>query len=109
MTRVETPTYTAIIYVAGDLATARHLCRHFVMQGLCVTVEPTDFFYTGGAETGVRVGLINYPRFPAEEGVILAKAEELAKQLIEGLHQWSACIVASDKTVWLSRRPGEAA
>jgi hypothetical protein len=83
---------------------ARHLCRAFCMAGLCVTVTPTEFIYTGGAESGVAVGLINYPRFPAEPAEIFAKAEALALHLIDGLHQHSASIVASDKTAWLSRR-----
>lgn len=105
MIRQEVPTYTVAIYLAGDLADARRICREFCMRGLCVTVEPIEFIYTGGAETGVRVGLINYPRFPAKPEAIFAAAEELARVLIEGLHQHSASIVATDKTVWLSRRP----
>lgn len=105
MKRQESPTYTAAIYVAGDLAAARAICRDFCATGLCVTVETVEFIYTGGAETGVRVGLINYPRFPAPEADIFSKAEELAINLIHGLQQHSASIVGSDKTVWLSRRP----
>jgi hypothetical protein len=104
MTRQECPTYTAAIYIAGDLNAARATCRDAVMTGLCVTVEPVEFIYTGGAETGVRVGLINYPRFPAEPEVIWAKAEALADRLMIDLCQHSYSIVATDKTVWTSRR-----
>lgn len=104
MIRQETTTYTAAIYVAGRQAEAERICREFVLRGLCVTVEPVEFIYTGGQERGVRVGLINYPRFPADPSAIFATAEELAEALIEGLHQHSASIVASDNTVWLSRR-----
>lgn len=109
MRREVAPTYTATIYVAGDGQDARRICRDYCMSGLCVTVEPVEFIYTGGSETGVRVGLINYPRFPAESEDILAKAEGLALKLIEGLCQLSASIVASDQTVWLSRRPEDIA
>lgn len=105
MIRREVSTYTAAIHLAGDPADARRICREFCLRGLCVTVEPIEFIYTGGAESGVRVGLINYPRFPADPKTIFATAEELARVLIEGLHQHSASIVATDKTVWLSRRP----
>lgn len=106
MTRTEIPSYAVSIYVAGDLATARITCRAYCMEiGLCVTVEPVEFIYTGGAETGVRVGLINYPRFPTEPAAIFAKAETLAEKLIADLAQWSASIVATDRTVWLSNRP----
>lgn len=104
MMRIETPTYTAAIYVAGSQADAERICREYVLIGLCVTVEPVEFIYTGGQERGVRVGLINYPRFPAEPKAIFAKAEGLALRLIDGLFQHSASIVATDRTVWLSRR-----
>lgn len=98
------PTYTATIYIAGDIDEARRVCREACMAGLCVTVTPTEFIYTGGAEAGVAVGLINYPRFPAEPAGIFAKAEALALKLIDGLCQHSASIVATDRTVWLTRR-----
>lgn len=105
MTRIEVPTYTAAIYIAGDAHAAREACRAHCMEvGLCVTVEPLDFIYTGGAESGVRIGLINYPRFPAEPADIWAKAVSLAELLIVHLHQHSASVVATDRTLWLSRR-----
>lgn len=104
MTREGANTYTADIYVAGPQAEAEGICRRFCLEGLCVTVAPVEFIYTGGQERGVRVGLINYPRFPSTPEAIFAKAERLAEELIEGMHQHSASIVASDRTVWLSRR-----
>jgi hypothetical protein len=58
---------------------------------------------------GVVVGLINYPRFPAEPREIWSKAEELGKRLRDGLYQESFTIQASDKTVWFSWREEEAA
>lgn len=110
MKRVEVPTYTATIFVGGDLAKAREACRDFCDEvGLCVTVEPTDYIYTGGNTEGVRVGLINYGRFPATPDAITYKAELLARRLIVDLHQDSASIVATDRTVWLSRRPEDVA
>jgi hypothetical protein len=108
MTRSEVATYRADIFVAGDRADAERICRqHCMAVGLCVTIEPVAFVYTGGQESGVRVGLINYARFPAEPADIFAKAEALALKLIDGLCQHSASIVADDRTVWLSRRAAE--
>jgi hypothetical protein len=104
MMRTVSTTYTAAIYIAGDLNGARAACRDFCMTGLCVTIEPVEFIYTGGSETGVRVGLINYPRFPAEPDAIWAKAEALADRLMNDLCQHSYSIVATDKTVWKTRR-----
>lgn len=105
MKQIDATTYTAAIYIAGDLADAKRICREFCMRGACVTVEPIDYIYTGGQESGVRVGFINYPRFPAEPDAIFAQAVELAHVLIEGLCQHSASVVGSFRTVWLSRRP----
>ncbi|MCA0358750.1 MAG: hypothetical protein LCH78_18200 [Proteobacteria bacterium] len=105
MKRVEAATYTATIFVGGDLAKAKAACRAFCDEvGLCVTVEPTDYIYTGGNTEGVSVGLINYGRFPAEPAAIFAHAEALALKLIDGLGQESASIVATDRTIWLSNR-----
>jgi hypothetical protein len=101
----EVPTYTVDIFIAGEPADARRLCREFCMTGLCVTVTPTEFIYTGGAETGVRVGLINYPRFPSTPEELWAKASQLSEVLRRGLCQWSYLLVAPDKSVWVSERP----
>ena len=105
MTRIEVPTYTAQIYIGGSLALALEASRDFCdAVGLCVTVEPLSYAFTGGATDGVRIGLINYGRFPADPAAIFRRAEELATILIHDLDQETASIVASDKTVWLSRR-----
>lgn len=104
MKREEEKTYTAQIYIPGPAPDAERICREFCLRGLCVTVEPVEFVYTGGQESGVRVGLINYPRFPSDPETIFAVAEELAFVLIDKLHQHSASIVASDRTAWLSSR-----
>lgn len=98
-------TYTASIYIGGDLDTARRVCREFCYaQGECVTVEPLEFIYTGACETGVRVGLINYPRFPKEPAEIWDRAWALANLLLEALCQHSFTVVATDRTEFFSRR-----
>lgn len=94
------------IFIAGDLAQAKQICRQLCFDvGLCVTVEPVSFIYTGGEESGVRVGLINYPRFPSTADEIGQKARGLADALMHGLCQHSYSIVGPDETVWFSRRP----
>jgi hypothetical protein len=100
------PTTRFDIFIAGDLAQAKQACREYCFAvGLCVTVEPVTYIYTGGEEEGVRVGLINYPRFPADKATIRAKAKELADKLLERLCQHSYSIVGPDETEWFSRRP----
>lgn len=98
-------TYTATIFIAGDHAKALRLCQaHCDEVGLCVTVEPTTYVYTGGAEAGVRVGLINYPRFPSCVRDIFRRARALGMILLDGLEQQSFSVVATDGTTWFSRR-----
>jgi hypothetical protein len=99
------PTYTAQIYIGGDLSDARRECRAYSYEvGECVTVEPVEFIYKGGAETGVRVGFITYPRFPLPPEELFGRAQALANRLLVALDQHSYSIVATDKTVFYSRR-----
>lgn len=99
------PTITAQIYIAGDLDTARAALRRYTLDvGLCVTLEPVEFVYTGGLETGMRVGLINYPRFPTDTLELRARALDVARYLRTELCQHSFSIVMPDETIWDSLR-----
>lgn len=103
-------TYCVGIFMGGDIARAKaFLRREFYPpnRGLCVTIEPTLFLYTGGEENGFVITLRNYPRFPSEPAELYARAKGIAEKLIVELCQWSAMIVASDKTEWLNVRPAE--
>lgn len=93
------------IFIAGDRHAAQEACREFCLRGLCVSITDADFVFTGGMESGVRVGLINYPRFPSDEATMRAVALELAEFLIRRLHQSSCSVVTPYQTIWLSRRP----
>lgn len=97
--------YPVTIFIAGDLATAKSAAREWTFtEGACVTVEPVSYIYTGGQEEGVRVGFINYPRFPSEPDVIKNKAQRLAIFLMERLYQNSFSIETPEETIWFSRR-----
>jgi hypothetical protein len=101
------PTYSVSIYMAGDIAHAKQLLRaecYPPNEGLCVTVTPTTFTYTGGEESGFVVGLVNYPRFPSEPAKLWERAIVIANRLIPALCQWSALVVAPDKTEWINLR-----
>lgn len=93
------------IFIGGNRAAATEACREFCLEGLCVTISETDFVFTGGMESGVRVGLINYARFPTGGDVLLEKAKRLAVFLIERLHQSSCTVMAPQGSFFLSRRP----
>lgn len=98
------PTFNVDIFIAGDIAQAHQVCREWAMKGACVTVTPTEYIYTGGQESGVRIGLINYPRFPKSPNEILDEAEALALKLMERLCQTSFTIICGEKTIFYSRR-----
>lgn len=93
------------VCIAGDYDAACMICRRFCMEGLCVTVQPAEYIYTGGAESGVVVGLINYPRFPTTEPALMNTAQRLGEALMEGLFQQSFSVIGPTETVWYSRRP----
>lgn len=96
--------YYVWIYIAGDADVIKHACREFCQAGLCVTVEPLDFIYTGGEESGARIGLINYPRFPSTPDDIWQKAHDLALFIRNKTFQDSVLIMDKGKTLWMSKR-----
>lgn len=101
---IEVSSYAVTIFVAGDVQAAETICRAYCRDvGLCVTVTPTNFIYTGGSQTGVAVGLINYPRFPKQPVEVWNLAEALAARLVDELFQDSCTVQAPDRTIWLSR------
>ena len=101
----EAKAHYATIFMAGDIDMAKHQCAHYCRDmGLCVTVTATEFIYTGGRETGFAIGLVNYPRFPAEPENIDRRATELATWMIREMAQDSALIQTPDTVVWITRR-----
>lgn len=102
---VRVKSYQVSVFIGGDLDIAKAACRKFCDErGECVTVEPTDYIYTGGSTEGVRVGFINYGRFPRPRRVIFERAMSLARWLLVVLNQESVSVVAGDKTVWMTTR-----
>lgn len=99
--------HTFRIWIGGDYQSALAACRSFTMRGLCVSVQPVDYIYTMGAEAGVCVTLINYPRFPATAREIEATATELGHFLCEELCQGSFTVEGPQETTWYSRRAGD--
>lgn len=98
------PTYGIHIYGSGPLAVAEQTCRRFCLEGLCVTISPTRFIYTGGEETGYCVNLLNYPRFPAEPDKLNDTAKRLALELLEDTYQHSILIVNPNEAIWFTKR-----
>jgi hypothetical protein len=105
MTQKEVETFTATIYLSGDIDVIKQTCRKYCLQnGLCVTIKPTIFIYTGGEEFGVEIGLLNYPRFEDTNEEIIRKAIELATKCRDDSAQHSWLIVTEKETIWNSTR-----
>lgn len=105
MKTVTAPSYTVQVFIAGPLHRIEDVCREFCYrEGLCVSVEPTRFIYTGGEETGAAIRLVNYPRFPTTPRALALTARRLAKELIEKCHQETALVVSPKFTRWITRR-----
>lgn len=109
MTLKTAPTFNVDIHMAGDITLAGQVIQRYAAEtGLCVTLTPQSFIYTGGREEGFRVGFINYPRFPKEPADILSRARDLASVLRVQLGQHSYSIVTPTETIWVSHRQEEA-
>jgi hypothetical protein len=101
-------TYWVKLYISGSLNVIEQTCRKYCLtNGLCVTVTPTRFIYTGGEETGAEIGGIQYPRFPESEGTILAKMKHLAFFLLEETCQHSILIMTPQITEWITKRDND--
>lgn len=99
------PTHVVRIYTSGPIQNIKDACRGFCLErGLCVTVEPTTFIYTGGEEEGAVIGLVNYPRFPQSPDEVNRVAGDLACEILEKCYQHSVLIVRPDVTTWITRR-----
>ena len=104
-TKLEAPSYWAKVYIAVEPAQLDALCRKFCFKvGLCVTVDPTFFIYTGGAEKGSCIGLINYARFPSSPEELEKTAIELGTEIAEQFSQSSFTVLSPNKSQFFSRR-----
>jgi hypothetical protein len=98
-------TFQIQIHTSGSLEQIEQVCRRFCKEvGLCVTVTPTNYIYSGGQESGAIIGLLNYPRFPKHESDIVEVAKELAGRLLDELAQDSILLVLPDDTHWFTTR-----
>ncbi|MGV2188782.1 hypothetical protein ACQZ4Q_08200 [Agrobacterium vitis] len=106
MTEKIAPSFNVDIHMAGDInAAGLVIQRHALDCGMCVTLTPQSFIYSGGREEGFKVSFINYPRFPKEPGDTVARAHDLARVLRVQLGQHSYSIVTPIETVWVTSRP----
>jgi hypothetical protein len=93
------------VFMAGDIAVAKHALRTMAWsEGMCVTITPTDFIYTGGEETGFVIGVQHYPRFPSTPKKLTVFAEHVAEMVMLACCQKTALVVAPKYTRWLTQK-----
>lgn len=109
-------THTATIYcgfkirgasqtkLPGELyGEALDLCQEYCDRvGLCVSIKETNFIYTKGYETGVEIGLINYPRFGFTQTQLRITTLDLAEVVLKYFKQCRVTVVFDDETVMLT-------
>ena len=98
-------TYWVRLYLSGPIEAAKQIIRaNCLRNGLCVTIEPTTFIYTGGEELGYVVGLLNYTRFPCKAEELDERARGLMNELLECTYQHSALMVTPTGSEWITKR-----
>lgn len=96
------PTFQSAIYISARLHTVQDVCAEFCKKNpCCVTVEPVDFIFTGGNQSGFRIKFINYPRFENDIESIKQKSESLALSLLIASQQNSCSVVHSDEIIYM--------
>jgi hypothetical protein len=105
MTNKSCDTFWARIYIAGPINEAKQIIRRECLrEGLCVTITPTDYIYTGGEEAGYCVELVNYPRFPCDPETLYNRATDLAIMLRDETFQHSVMVMTPGLSRWYSTR-----
>lgn len=98
--------YNVEIHMAGDIREASMFLQQVAARrGMCISIHPQSYIYSGGREEGFLIRFINYPRFPKESEEILKQAEELADWVRDHIGQYSWSITTPDETIWYSEIP----
>ena len=103
------------IYMAGNYTEAKHSIGQYCCDNpYCLSIVKTDYIYTDAdafmghmKESGFKVTLINYPRFPEEHDKMESRAIVIAKELARVCDQGSFTIVSNKLSKYYSRRKGE--
>lgn len=96
--------YRVSIFIGGEPDDIASACAAYCAKGLCVTIKPLTYVYTGGSCEGAEIGLINYARFPREHGEIWQEAEHLANFLLLWLGQGSYTVQDDKQSLFVSYR-----
>ena len=104
------PSCTIRIWMAGDHDEARRALRDYAARkGACISLQKTDYIYTGGEERGICATLINYPRFPKSPEDMVLMARDVAEHLCRALCQGSYTIETPENCLFVSYRSEDGA
>lgn len=95
-------TWYATLHIAGNIDVAKAFIQKRILNdGACFQIAPVDYVYSGGAETGMTIRCIHYPRF-VDNGPekLLERLMILANDLALELGQKSYTIETSDRTTY---------
>jgi hypothetical protein len=93
------------IYIAGSYADILRSCKQFCTNvGYCVSVFPCEFPFKYGCESGAKITLINYARFPLSKDQLSLKAKEIAAFIAEECSQGTYSICGPDTSDYYSRK-----
>lgn len=95
--------FTLVVWIGGDFNEARRAAREYCDRGACLAIEPVSYVYTWGEETGVKVTVLNYARFPTTPEEQWEKAHDVALFLALRLHQKSYSVEGPDRTEYWER------
>jgi hypothetical protein len=113
MTATYSPSYNIQIWtglkegydgVEHSMGRVEEICQAYCNEsGLCVSITPTTYVYTGGRETGVVVGIISYPRFPQMTEDLVGIAKEIGVRLLTELGQNRITITTPDTSIMIEK------
>jgi hypothetical protein len=100
--------WTVTLYIGGPVEEAKRALSVIAAKvGVCWSVEPTEFIYSGGREQGVIVRQIAYARFPSSADDAMTDMLMVGEGLMEHLGQGSFTVIGPDKSMFVSRRKGD--
>ena len=95
--------YWVRIYIAGKYDFIEEVCRQYCESGYCVNIAPVNYIYKHGEQSGARIELINYARFPENRDEMFQRANILALDIAYRCHQKSWSIVTPTDSYYYER------
>jgi len=97
----------ARIHIASEYDLAKKCLMDFCDSGFCVSLSRCDYIYKYGVESGIVVGLIDYPRFPKTQEEISSIARDIAQKLCVNTNQGIYTVELPTGNEFYSRRDSE--